>query len=109
MWGLAKKFMDWTSPGSPIQLEGVEEKKITLYTKARDLTRVMNEFFIFKVQKILEGLRQVPEDLSGFRKIMGARSLSLSLSFVTVRKVKSILKSLKSTTSSAVDQLKFCH
>ena len=105
VWGLAKKFMDWTSPGPPTQLEVEENKKITLYTKARDLTRVINEFFIFKVQNILKGLGQVPEDLSGCRKIMGNRNLFLSLSFVTIKKVKSILTSLKSTTSSAVDQL----
>ena len=97
--------MDWTSPGPPTQLEVEENKKITLYTKARDLSRVMNEFFISKVQKILNGLRQVPEDLSGCRQIMGDRNLSLSLSFITVRKVRSILSSLKSTTSTAVDQL----
>ena len=105
VWGLAKKLMDWTSPGPPTQLEVEENKKITLYTKARDLSRVMNEFFISKVQKILNGLRQVPEDLSGCRQIMGDRNLSLSLSFITVRKVRSILSSLKSTTSTAVDQL----
>ena len=105
VWGLAKKLMDWTSPGPPTQLEVEENKKITLYTKARDLSRVMNEFFICKVQKILNGLRQVPEDLSGCRQIMGGRNLSLSLSFITVRKVRSILSSLKSTTSTAVDQL----
>ena len=104
-WGLAKKFMEWTSPGPPSQLEVEENKKITLYTKAKDLARVMNQFFISKVQTIVKGLRQVPEDLSGCRKVMAGRKLSLSSKFVTVKKVKSLLCSLKNKTSSSVDQL----
>ena len=50
--------MDWTSPGPPTQLEVEEDKKIVLYTKARDLARVMNEFFISKVQAIVKGLKK---------------------------------------------------
>ena len=60
---------------------------------------------ISKVKKVVEGLRQVPEDLSGCRKIMGGRKLSLSLKFVTVKKVKSLLLSLKNKTSTSMDQL----
>ena len=48
-WGLAKKFMEWKCPGPPSQLEVEENKKITLYRKARNLARIMNEFFISKV------------------------------------------------------------
>ena len=104
-WGLAKKFMEWTSPGPPTQLEVEEEKKITLYTKAKDLARVMNEFFITKVQNIVKGLKDVPTDLSECRKLMMGKNLSLSLRFVTVQKVRKLLGSLKNKTSSSVDQL----
>ena len=45
-WRLAKKFMDWSSPGPPTQLEVEADYKITLYRKARDLANIMNEFFI---------------------------------------------------------------
>ena len=105
LWGLAKRFMNYTSPGPPSQLEVKEDRRVTLYTKSRDLARIMNEYFITKVKKVVEGLRQVPEDLSGCRKIMGGRKLSLSLKFVTVKKVKSLLLSLKNKTSTSMDQL----
>ena len=104
-WGLAKKYMDWSSPGPPSQLEVDKDKKITLYTKARDLASVMNEFFITKVQKIVENLRKVPVDLSGCRNIMADRKISLSLKFVTVKKVRKLLAGLKNKTSTGVDQL----
>ena len=104
-WGLAKKFMEWTSPGPPTQLEVEEEKKITLYTKAKDLARVMNEFFITKVQNIVKCLKDVSTDLTERRKLMMGKNLSLSLRFVTVQKVRKLLGSLKNKTSSSVDQL----
>ena len=56
-WSLAKKFMEWTSPGPPSQLEVEDKKKITLYTKAMDLARVKNEFFISKIRTIVKGLK----------------------------------------------------
>ena len=104
-WSLAKKFMDWTSPGPPSQLEVEEDKKITLYTKAKDIARIMNTFFITKVQTIVAGLRQVPSDLSGCNKVMQGRDISLSMKYVTVWKVRKLLSCLKNKTSTSVDQL----
>ena len=104
-WSLAKKFMDWTSPGPPSQLEVEEDNKITLYTKAKDIARIMNTFFITKVQTIVAGLRQVPSDLSGCNKVMHGRDISLSMKYVTVWKVRKLLSCLKNKTSTSVDQL----
>ena len=88
MWGLAKKYMNWSSPGPPSQLEVVKEKKITLVTKAKDIAKVMNEFFITKVQNIVANLGRLPIDLRNCKKLMLGRNLSLGLKFVTVKKVK---------------------
>ena len=49
VWSLAKSYMNWRSPGPPSQLEVDIDKKLTLITKAKDLAKVMNEFFISKV------------------------------------------------------------
>ena len=95
----------WSGPGPPTRLEVDEKKKITLYTKARDLAQIMNEFFISKVQTIVKGLRGLLEDLTGCKQMMQGRNLSLSLKFVTVKKVRNLLKSLKNKTSSSVEQL----
>ena len=104
-WGLAKKFMEWAAPGPPTQLEVEEKKKIVLYTKAKDLARIMNEYFITKVQNIVKGLRDVPANLIGCRRMMQGRDLSLSLAFVPVKEVRKLLGSLKNKTSTLVDQL----
>ena len=105
VWGLAKKFMDWTTPGPPTQLEIEENQKITLCTKASHLAQVMNEFFISKVQNIVKNLRNLPKDLSGCKQIMKDKNISISLKFVTVRKVRKLLGSLKNKTSSSIDQM----
>ena len=105
LWGLAKNFMKWTSSGPPTQLEVEDGKKITLYTKASLIAKVMNEFFVSKVQNIVSNLKKLPKDLSGCRKIMQGRNLSISLKFVSIRKVRKLLGSLKNKTSTSIDQL----
>ena len=105
IWSLAKKFMNWSSPGPPSQLEVEKDKKITLVTKAKDIASVMNEFFISKVQTIVANLAKLPVDLSGCRNLIAGKKLSLGLKFVTVQKVRKLLAGLKSKTSTSVDQL----
>ena len=97
--------MEWSSPGPPSQLEVEENKKITLYTKARDIAKVMNDYFILKVQQIVKGLEKVPTDLSGCKEITKGRKISLSMKFVSLRKVRELLGELKNKTSSSIDQL----
>ena len=65
----------------------------------------MNEFFITKVQNIVANLGTLPIDLRSCKKLMLGRNLSLGLKFVTVKKVKKLLKGLKNKTSTSVDQL----
>ena len=104
-WKLAKKFMEWNSPGPPSQLEVMENNDIKMYSKARDIAKIMNEFFIRKVKTIVERLRNVPANLSGCRRIMQGKNISLSMRYVTVNKVRKLLSSLKITASTAIDQL----
>ena len=105
VWGLSKKYMNWTSPGPPSQLEVEENNKITLVTKAKDIAEAMNNYFIKKVEKIVAKLRDIPVDFSGCRRMMLGKKLSLSLKFVTVWKVRKLLLGLKNKTSTSVDQL----
>ena len=96
-WSLAKKFMDWSSPGSPTQLEIFRNGKLSLCTKAADIACIMNRFFIDKIQQIKSSLRYAPANLEVCKKIMKDRQLSLSMNFVSVERVKSILKKLKTS------------
>ena len=98
--------MNWSSHGSPTQLEVNQDGQMKLYTKAADIARTMNEFFVMKVQNILHLLKSTPLDLAGCRKVVeGKKDLSLSMQFVSVQVVKSMLKKLKNKRSTSIDNL----
>ena len=104
-WNLAKNFMEWTTAGPPTQLEIEEAGKINLVSKADLIANLMNEYFINKVQLIVQGLRDLPLDLSGCIRIMRGKKTSLTFSYISVGTVRKLLKSLKGKKSTSVDQL----
>ena len=53
----------------------------------------------------MKGLEKVPTDLSGCKEITKGRKISLSMKFVSLRKVRELLSELKNKTSSSIDQL----
>ena len=95
VWSLAKNYMNWKSQGPPVQLEVEVNKKVTLVTKAKDLAKVMNDFFISKVQKIVQDLRKLPVNLTACKNIMEFKNTSMHLQFVSVGKVRKLLSQLK--------------
>ena len=97
--------MNWSSPGPPRQLEVKSEKGLKLLTKARDIAKTMNEYFISKVQNIVKGLRVLPINLTGCKKIMEGKKVTVSLEFVTVNRVRKLLSQLKNKKSISIDQL----
>ena len=101
VWKTAKSFMGWKSTGTPDQLE-VEGK---LETKPSTIATLMNDFFIDKVQTIRDGLRQVPENLRECLNLMEGKSCKLGLRHVTVDTVNKLLKKLKNSRSTGVDEL----
>ena len=100
-WKTAKMFMDWKSTGTPSQIE--EDGK--LVKKAGEIAKIMNEFFIDKVQTIRHTMGQAVENLSTCRNIMKNRQLKLSFQYITVEKVKKLLKTLKNSKSTSIDEL----
>ena len=105
IWSISKSFMNWSSPGPPRQLEIKSEKGLKLLTKARDIAKTMNEYFISKVQNIVKGLRVLPINLTGCKKIMEGKKVTVGLEFVTVQRVKKLLSQLKNKKSISIDQL----
>ena len=79
---LAKNYLNWRSSGPPSQLEVEIDKKITLVTKAEDLAKVMNNFFISKAEKIVQELRKLPVNMSGCKQVMRNKNSSMYLQFV---------------------------
>ena len=100
-WSTAKNFMEWKTTGTPKQLE----INSCLITKASQIAKHMNEFFLGKVHNIRRNLNRGAENLSMCLNIMQGKTCSLSLQHVTVKKVKALLKELKSSKSTSVDEL----
>ena len=65
----------------------------------------MNEFFIDKVQAIRHAMGQTLENMSVCTKIMTNRKIALSLQHVTVDQVQKLLRKLKNTRSTSIDEL----
>ena len=93
--------MGWRSTGTPSQLE-VNNK---LETKASKIAEIMNNFFIQKVLRIRNGLRKLPECFEACKKVMLGKSCTLDISHVTIDSVKKLLKGLKTSKSTSVDEL----
>ena len=78
--------MDWKSAESPHQL--VVDNK--LYGKASEVVRLLNEFFIHKVNCLRYKFQGQNVNLNGCYKAMNFKRCSISLSFVSVSKVEKI-------------------
>ena len=105
VWKLAKKFINWTSTGAPSQLETEENGLIILVSKAADIARLMNEYFVGKIETIVKGLPDAGPNFEGCQKIMQGKNISMSLQYLTVAKVRRLLASLKNKKSTSVDQM----
>ena len=100
-WSTAKSFMGWKTTGTPHQLEVGN----VLETKAARIATVMNDYFIDKVRSIRENMAAVPENLVECVRLMMGKRCSLTLNHVTIATVKKLIKSLKNSKSTGVDEL----
>ena len=105
-WKTAKSFMNWTdSAGPPCHLSIAGR----LVTKASKVASEMNSFFINKVQLIRDSIQHIPNTFSRCSEIMENKQCRLSMKHINVTKVNKILKGLKNSKSSSVDELdNFC-
>ena len=105
-WKVAKSFMNWTdSSGPPNQLSIAGR----LVTKASRIASEMNSFFITKVGLIRDSIEHIPNTFSKCSEIMENKQCKLVMNHVTVSKVNKILKGLKNSKSTSIDELdNFC-
>ena len=101
VWGTAKSFMGWSSPGTPSQLE-VDNK---LEGRASKIAELMNNFFIQKVNRLRSCMVAVPGLYDACRKVMVGKTCSLGLEHAPLTEVKKIIKALKTSRSTSVDGL----
>ena len=93
--------MNWKSKGSPSHLE-INGK---LEAKAQVVAKHVNEFFSTKVKDIRDSIENVPPNFLTCQEIMNGKNCSMSLAHVNIGKVKKLLKSLKTSKSTIIDEL----
>ena len=94
-----------TSRGPPHQLS-INSK---LVTKASIIASEMNTYFIKKVRVIREGIAFLGNQFTLCKEIMVNKHCKLNFKHVSVQKVNNLLKKLKNSKSTSIDELdNFC-
>ena len=98
--------MDWVSSSGPPNQLNIAGK---LVTKASEIAGHMNSFFMNKVKLIRNGITYIPNTFIKCFEIMQNKNCKLAMHHVTVAKVNKLLKKLKNTKSTSIDELdNFC-
>ena len=102
IWKNIKQFLQWSSGGPPTQLF----HNGNLSTKPSDISKIMNEFFINKVNTLRSNLPANQGDpLQGVRKMMQNASCSFKLKCLHPDEVLKIINNVKSSKSSGMDEI----
>ena len=67
----------------------------------------MNQFFIQKVQTIINGIQHLPNLFIQCKETMKDKNCKLGLKHVPLSKVNKLLKNLKNSRSTAIDELDY--
>ena len=100
-WKIAKSYMGWKQHGAPSQLD----EDGTLVSKASLIAKAINEYFVLKVQKIRNCLRDMPCNFDICKSIMESKQCQLSIRFAPISKVKKLISKLKNSKSTSYDGL----
>ena len=101
-WQTAKGFMNWESKSGPPHQLSIRG---SLVTKASQVANEMNTFFMDKVRVIRDSIMYLPNTLSKCYAIMENKQCKLSMQHVTILKVNKLLKKLKNSRSTSIDEL----
>ena len=102
VWKNVKHWLGWSSGGPPTQLmsEG------NIYSKPKDLARIMNDFFVNKVRRLRENLLRNPGDpLALVKRLMGARECRFQFNSVHPDETDKIIANLKNSKSCGSDNI----
>ena len=102
VWKNVKTWLGWSSGASPTRL--VENGSV--YNKPKDLSQIMNNYFVSKVKNLRDNLPPNPGDpLALVKRIMMNRTSSMKLKCVHPDQVVKIISSMKSSSSCGLDSL----
>ena len=105
-WRLTKSFMDWKQSGGPPHQLIVNGQ---LITKAGKIASEINNYFIMKVKLIRQGIAVLGNQFTKCKEVMDNKDCKLSIRYVSLKKVNKMLKNLKNSRSTSIDELdNFC-
>ena len=102
IWKTVKSWLGWNTGGTPTQLVVNGE----LVNKPKQLSKCMNEFFVNKVTNLRGSIPPCRKDpLDRVRNLMQSRNCSFSLRFAHPDDISKVIKNLKSSKSSGLDDI----
>ena len=102
VWKNIKSWLGWSSGGSPTRLV----HNGSVFTKPKDLSRIMNEYFVNKVKILRDNLPASPGDpLTLVRRLMRNRKCSMKLKPVHPDQVLRIISNMKTSSSCGLDTI----
>ena len=102
IWKNVKNWLGWSKGGPPTKLI----KDGNIFTKPRDLVKIMNNFFVDKVRLLRSSLPQnVGNPLTLVRRFMGKRICTLSFRSVHPDEISKIIDNLKQSKSCGNDNI----
>ena len=102
IWKNVKNWLGWSNGGPPTKLS----QNGTLYSKPKDLSRIMNTFFVEKVRNLRQNLPQSLSDpLKPVEKLMKHRKCKFTLKSVHPDEVLKLIDKVKSTKSCGSDNI----
>ena len=102
IWKNVKNWLGWSSGGPPTKL--VDNGKV--YTKPKDISSILNNFFVTKVRKLRQNIPPSPGDpLALLRRLMKNQKCTMRLKSVHPDQVHKIISNLKSSSSSGLDSV----
>ena len=102
IWKNVKNWLGWSKGGPPTKLIS----NGNIYSKPKDLARIMNTFFVNKVRLLRENLPQnAGNPLTLVQKLMENRTCSFSFKCVHPDEVSKIIDNLKQSKSCGTDNI----
>ena len=102
LWKNVLGWLNWSSSGSPSKLYHSGQ----MITSPPKLAKIMNNYFVNKIDTICQGLpRQSDDPLRTLKNILRNRTSEFSLTCVHPEEVKKIILNLKNSKSCGVDTI----
>ena len=102
MWTNLKSIMGWKTNGTPTQL--IDNGNVV--NSPKELASTMNNYFIDKIKKLEANLPPPTGDpLEHLKKVMEGRQCEFSLKQVHPLEVEEIVKNLKNSSSTGMDEI----